>query len=350
MKLVYITSGNFKSVPLTAHCHHILNQLVGFKHSIRSITIFVKTKSSSSVISEHQYYNRYITIFSIVCLQYIASRVKREKLLIHTRDRKVAALILSLIGFKVGIEFHSPLKLSPVFCWLMNLSISRDKLIIFATSHSLSTMLKQAYNINNIVVIPNGISSSFLDFKYQKLQNISKIKLCLVSTPRLGKGQEQLIDISTKYPDVECTLIGALHESFHSSHHQIKVHGYTQQSSIPALLNKYNVFFCFIDSLMHVSGGRIEDGNFASPLKIFEYLSTGRPIIISPRISLVETFGHLKCIFILKDNLENFPEICKKIKNLHMHDLDSMRSQNQKFLNDRTWKSRAQKIINTLSN
>ena len=40
-------------------------------------------------------------------------------------------------------------------------------------------------------------------------------------------------------------------------------------------------------------------------LKMFEYISTGRPILISPRISLIETFGHLPSVFVVQDDLSD---------------------------------------------
>ena len=349
MKVFYITSANFKADPLPAHCHHILNQLEGFESLKYDTVLFVKSKSFKHLVNCRQYENKYISVFLRVLFAIINSLLGGDKFVIHSRDRFYAALALSLIGVKVGVELHSPIKINSFVLHLLRYSIRIRSIVLFSTSSALASHFSSNNYCIKPIVLENGISESFLNYKYRPLSSIDNIHICLISSPRLGKGQEQLIEISNEYPSFSCNLIGRLHPSLENLRHNVHILGNVPQSKVSSMLDNFNIFLCLISPNMGVSGGRVEDGNYSCPLKMFEYISTGRPILISPRISLIETFGHLPSVFVVQDDLSDLHIRINQIKKLSKTDLDVMRSESMCFIRERTWKSRAKKILKNLN-
>lgn len=87
---------------------------------------------------------------------------------------------------------------------------------------------------------------------------------------------------------------------------------------------------------------------YTSPMKMFEYMASGVPIVASNIPSIVEILNEENCIFAEPDNPVSFAEKINKItKDGLLTQKISARAKND--IRQYTWKSRAEKIINLMS-
>ena len=87
---------------------------------------------------------------------------------------------------------------------------------------------------------------------------------------------------------------------------------------------------------------------YTSPLKLFEYMASGCPIVASNLPSLREVLDEKNCVFAKPDNPESFKEAIEKVLN----DIEFSSSIAKKALEDvssYSWEDRAKNILKIIS-
>jgi glycosyltransferase involved in cell wall biosynthesis len=87
-------------------------------------------------------------------------------------------------------------------------------------------------------------------------------------------------------------------------------------------------------------------GNFHSPLKMFEYLASGKILISSNRKVLKEILKNkVNCLIVKKNNINNWLECIKYAEN-NLKKVNEIANYARKEVQDYSWEKRIKNIIN----
>ena len=213
--------------------------------------------------------------------------------------------------------------------------------IIFASSNYLANKLSSRYkSISNIKVINNGISD--ISYKSEKnnqelieiskiLKSISGIKLIYIGTISSWMDFE-LIEKSLKiFPEITYVFIGPCEVSTPKNNRMIFIppvkHGLVshimKMADILIMPFKVNELIKSVD-----------------PVKVYEYIASGKPAIV---VGYDETNKFKKYIHTYRTEMDYMSQLSEIISS----DYINVQSKTDiiNFLNDNTWKKRAQQIM-----
>ena len=344
MRLFYLTSSDLKSMP--ANAVHTTNMARAFLKNRCSVKYFVENSSqnyqkglmwSSLSILFH------ILIFKILNL--------KENVVIHSRDRNKLAIILASLGFKVGIEFHNLKKLNNFECFVLKFLTKKGVLKLFFTSNTLYNYFIST-NFQGLslpyIKLENGVPEYLVKQHVHKPNLNQKLSFAMVSSKRIGKGQEKMNQLSQSYPDCKFTIVGPSLPNIKNTNN-LNLVGKINNQDVFTYLKDADVLLALIDKKMEVAGGRFEDGDLACPLKIFEYLALAKPIIMSKRIAMLELFSFLPGVWCVQDDLSDFDLVINEIKSLDEIKLENIQISHKKFIDKLSWENRAKSVLSVLN-
>ncbi len=344
MKLFYLTNSNLKSMPANAvQTKHMFD---AFSNIGCSVKYFVRKSNSN-------YHDGLIWPSGLILLHILIFKIfnYKKKVIIHSRDRNKLAIVLALLGFKVGIEFHNLKTLNNFECLIIRSLIKKKLLKLFFTSKT----LYDEFIIKNplgsklpFIKLENATSKNFIEKNLNKDTFNKNLCFAMVSSKRKGKGQEKISNLSMIYPSYKFTIIGPALEGIKNSDN-LNLVGKIKNENIFSHLNNADIFLAIIDKDMEVEGGRFEDGDLACPLKIFEYLALAKPIIMSKRKAMTELFSFLPGVWFVHDDLSNFKNIVDEICSLDENKIKNIQLSHKKFISKLSWENRAKKVINVLT-
>lgn len=273
---------------------------------------------------------------------------------VYTRDI-TAAYVTAKLGVPVIFERHDIFSAAQErqvreFQYLLN---SGSLLRTVVISDALRKRLIKEYHINpeKIIVAHDGADP--------QPKEISPVTLpsCVLNvgyTGHLykGKGGEIIVLLARSMPDVMFHLVGGKEEDIDrlrrasNGLNNILFHGHVPPSTIPSFLSAFDVLLAPYQETVNVSGGKGDVSKWMSPLKIFEYMASGKPMIVSDLPVLREVLRNrensLLCPPADADawagairELINHPELATKISGNALNDFNAHYS----------WKARAKNIL-----
>ncbi len=302
-------------------------------------------------------YKRPLRNLNTLKILFLNSLKKRDK--IYTRDIEFAFLAI-LLGAKAIYEIHhfGMVRNGTRFSLinkLFLLVLSKNKNIKFVTlTKSSARVLKYIYPEivdSRIKIIPDaGGSQIHTNYKLSTQTQIkSKIVLAYAGSFMPGKGGEESIILATKLNEYRFNLAGELHKE-NSSHlklsRNIQLYGYIEDKEI------YN-FYEASDILIAPIGRRIfldkslrnEITFYTSPLKLFEYSFTSKPIITIDR-PCTRVFKNMPGIWFIDKNKANCSNSWRKIINdilAEKNHINGLLEERKKYLY--SWEERISEMI-----
>jgi hypothetical protein len=265
----------------------------------------------------------------------------------------ISSIIFSIFGKKNILELHSE-----------NSGISR---ILFNFFRKTSAFKNQFFilihkNLNKhfkfdkkkFIILDDAVDIE--DFKFKK--KIKKIKNSCVYTGSFykGKGVEFIFELSKILPKVKFYLYGDINTldgrfKNNKQNKNLIFRNHIEYSQIPKTLAKFEIILMPYSKKVYVKSKSIEVGQYMSPLKLFDYLASGKILIASEHenykhilIDKINCFSlHLNKINLWKNKIEdiflyNNNKLIKNIKS-------KARATAKKY----TWKKRTTKIINFIN-
>lgn len=167
-----------------------------------------------------------------------------------------------------------------------------------------------------------------------------------------GKGMEIIARTAKLIPAAHFHVIGGKEKDVIRWKRQIcdtenvTFHGFQPPSAIPAFLNDFDIVL--LPNQAEVRGNAGKDiGRWTSPLKLFEYMAAGKPIISSDLPVLREIVRHGENAHLCPpDQPEAWVEAITKIANDKNYAGKIAAQAKLDFESQYTWKRRAQKLIN----
>ncbi|MBU1131206.1 glycosyltransferase [Patescibacteria group bacterium] len=277
--------------------------------------------------------------------------------IIYTRNPEIAWLF-SLKGYETVLEAH---KWPKSKVKLHRLLIKRiDKLIVL-TCGLKDLFVKSDFLKENILIAPDGVDLQKFDLSLTKEQarqqlNLPQDKIILGYTGSfrtMGKDKgimnilKSLQELSKEYQNIHFVAVGGSQQDiqYYSKLAQdLKVINYI--SLLQRVdLDKLAIFQKAFDVLLMPFPNKEHYAYYMSPLKMFEYMASKRPIITSDLPSIREVLNEDSAVIVAPDSpKELFKGIKMVIENPEMAEALA----NQAFIDvqNYSWGERTQKILN----
>ena len=194
------------------------------------------------------------------------------------------------------VDRHSayPGLIDPEVVDAMEEDLARNAKVVFATADGLYERLA-AFNPNTHL-IPNGAN-------YELFSRVTELRSAEKQAPVFGYvgAFQECIDygfirsVAAAFPQAEIRMIGrplpGVDMSWAASYGNVKIHAPVPQKELPELMKDFDVCInCFVDNNLSKD---------VSPLKFYEYLATGIPVVSTQVPLQVQSFDD--CIYMVKE-------------------------------------------------
>ena len=289
---------------------------------------------------KHTLLNRLCFFFKIFNLL----RLKKNTLFV-TRSVLVSSLF-ALFGIKNILEIHlENYGFTKFFFNLKMFFIGSKNQKYILISKKLNEVFK--FDKKDFTVLDDA--SDFENFDTNKKNKI-KINSCVYTGSFFkGKGVEMIFEISKKMQDVKFFLYGNYKSLSVAQKNDLPKNiflcGHISYSKIPDILSKHKICLMPYSKKAFIDSGKISNEKYISPLKLFDYLSSGKVLVASNLPVYNHILKNKKNCFLVKSNkVEDWITTINYIfKNYNR--LDHIRKsakQTAKFYN---WNKRAQNVI-----
>lgn len=265
--------------------------------------------------------------------------------LIYGRNWRL--LVIVSMFKRVSIEFHQPLS-SLSWPWVLIIQgmckLRRIKQLV-VISKPLQRDFAQYAGVGHLVrVLHDGADST------TNLVNSSDTvnTIGYVGQVAPGRGIELIIHLAQFYPGISFDIYGGPEEyveKYQSTKipNNVNFKGFIEPALVPRTLQSYDILLAPYASRVTILG----DGNtvdYMSPLKIFEYMASGVPIICSDHPVLREICDENEILFVDPENINDW---VRAIEMLYSKDIRMVMASKalQKLKSEFTWRNRAEKLI-----
>jgi glycosyltransferase involved in cell wall biosynthesis len=270
------------------------------------------------------------------------------------RDNTPFSFLFSVFySKKCVIEFHDIPPLTSRLIFKLGLIFSK-KTICFAVTKKLSEDLYRKFgklkNLDQIYTLHDGVDLKKFTKKKSSENRIPTVTYC--GSLSKSKGIDLIIDAAKLINNVEFIIIGGLKTeldyykeiTINLGVNNVKFVGQVSYSKVPELLNNSDML------LLPATANEIKSKEYTSAMKLFEYLSVGKPIIASNISSNTEILkNEVNCLLFEPDNPES---LAGKIEFLIGNkDLKEKLSNNSSRLALKySWEERSKKVIDKVKN
>lgn len=368
MKIAYISSSTIPSRSANSiHVMKMCQALAKLEHEV-SLYCYNKGRSNESCsVSDYEYYGvansfRIRKLFSFPCrvrnvfysILVFFFLYKQKPEIIYSRNL-LATLFASLLNVPIMYEAHDAVN-NRISKTIINYLATKKNFINFVV---ITEYLKKQYELlvpnlkEKILVASDAADCVPNNVKSTKVRGDSKVfKVGYVGSFYKGKGVEIICEVAKICPEVSFHLVGGDLEDVKALGFSIDLpdnvflYGRVPHSQIYSYILSMDALLLPNQKVVECFGGGGNIGSCTSPLKMFEYMATKKPIIASNLPVLEEVLldkenallcecdnpaDWAKTIRFLKDN----PEESKRIA------LNGYRD----FIEKYTWDARVKKIL-----
>lgn len=266
--------------------------------------------------------------------------------IIYTRDIFIAWFYKKIAVY----EIHKPF--TTKIGNLVFKSIA-SKIKIVAISQALKNFIVEKYKLdeNNILVAHDGVDLDIFNIRedknvlvkrYLNLPNDNFIALYSGSLQK-GKGAELIIKAAVDLPNTSFVIIGGDQkqiDNFQDVPANVYFFRRKLQREIPFYLKA-------ADLLILPMNSNLSYGLYASPLKLFEYMASGTPILASDFGAIGEVLNEGNAFLFNPDSIN---DLIEKIKYISNNNEKAIRVANEslRVVKEYSWQKRAMSILNFL--
>jgi glycosyltransferase involved in cell wall biosynthesis len=222
--------------------------------------------------------------------------IKEKPNLIFARD-SFGALLSAFIGRNVFFEVHGAPHGRDKILFTFLFSLKRIRKIVII-SKSLRDYLYGRYRIDNskIVVAPDAVDQSWITMRenvsvFRKELGYRESDLLIGYTGSLykGRGIELILEIAKHRPQDKFIIIGGpsnerevfITKAKKSGLNNIRFKNYVPHNLLPQYLFSCDILLMPYQKKLKTANNGPDTSKFMSPIKMFEYMASGKPIIAS---------------------------------------------------------------------
>ena len=311
MKIIFLIPSQF------ANSVHVMKMCQAFAKNGHDVTLLAIRGNGYRKTKEQEIFNYYgvdacfklclfrtflrkgqSLIYSLPSIKYL-NRERPD--LVYTRNLFTATLAV-ILGFKTIYETHSPKVEGGRFGdYLFTRIMKSDNLLrLVVISESLRNMLKDRFDTKKIFVAHDGADLQTSDNRVLEKQLLHRcrdnINVGYVGHLYPGRGIDIISGLAGYFHDVKFHIIGGLDKDIlywktKISRENVIFHGFVPPKEIPLYLCEFDILLMPYQDKVSTPG--VDDtSKWMSPLKMFEYMSSGKAIISSDHHVLGEVLTH----------------------------------------------------------
>ena len=240
--------------------------------------------------------------------------------------------------------------------WLQNALFRRPSFAKLACNNrALVRAYREAFpalRSKDVAVIPSGAEPPDLDAPLAPVPSWpgrpGALQVGYVGHLYDGRGVDIMLALAARLPDVDVHLVGGAAEDVerwrqHSGASGVHFHGHMPHAGLSAYFRRFDVLLAPYQDTVRVSGGVGDTSRWMAPLKVFEYMSYGLPIVASrmPAIKEVLADGE-NALLVAGDRVDEWVAAVEHVR-AHPDRAARLGAQaREDFLREHTWTARAQ--------
>jgi glycosyltransferase involved in cell wall biosynthesis len=372
MKILYISKSIIPSD--TANSINVMKMCEAFADNGCDIDLLIpdtkleNEKKKETKYEPYEYYGVKKN-FSIHKIRSIAKHVKeaidytniikthvriRKPDLIYFRDNSIRYL-LHEIGIPVVIEIHREVADYESIFESCIKSENLRKLIVI--NNYLYNYYKEKYNLSPdklFVAHSGGDDRNSTDKVHLKGNN--SFRIGYIGHLYSGKGMEIISELIKICQWADFHIVGGTEEDISNWKSKLFMfdnvffHGHISHSQVYKYINTFDILLAPYKKEISIAGGGELSSDCISPLKIFEYMSSGKAIVASDLPALREVLEYKDNAILC--NTDNVYEWVNSLKLLYKDEAQRKKigtNARKEFLNKYTWDARAKNILDAIS-
>jgi len=247
--------------------------------------------------------------------------------------------------------------------WHRAFASLRGRKRLVSITHALVELLESDFHIHlpddQVVIAPNGVDlerfASLPDPVAARRQLGLREAPTVICTGHLyaGRGAELFIALARTIPDGHFVWVGGRPEDIEiwrkrvesNSIYNVTFVGFIPNGSLPLYQAAADILLMPYSQSIMGSSGTADSSRVASPMKMFEYMATGRAIVSSYLPVIREVLNEQNAVFCKPDDINSWKHAIERLfedENLR-HQLSGQAKQD---VQSYTWLARAQRILN----
>ncbi len=273
--------------------------------------------------------------------------------------RAVFSIFLcSFLNIPFGFESHAPPRTR--FHQLAEKWIYKRKNFIYLVC--ISKRLKDWYHknlyhksSNQLIVAPDAadpLNQAVETKEPPKPDDQHSIKIGYAGSFYQGKGADFIVQLATRIPAFEFHLIGGPEEILRSTikdqliPDNVNIHGFLAHAAVQSQLLSFDILLAPYKNKVLPASGNFEIANWMSPLKVFEYMATGVPLIASNLPVLCEVLkDRHNCLLCTPEDTDQWVSSINALANNQTLRKKLGNQAKSDFNNNYTWDARACKLL-----
>jgi glycosyltransferase involved in cell wall biosynthesis len=270
--------------------------------------------------------------------------------------------LLTLFGFKGGYESHSPENTSPINKWLFKrLLNSKNVKIIITKSEALRKIILDEFGTHyegRIKSVHDAAPIPQLNRPNEfAIPQDFKTHIGYVGHLYKGRGIELILNLAETLPHCFFHIIGGHNDDIlywqnkvKSNVTNVKFYGFVEPRYIPFLRSQMHILLAPYGTEVSVSGNKGDTSKYMSPLKVFEYMSSQKPIICSNHEVLKEVLIHNEnAVLCPSEQLREWITAIELLTSNHFFAEKIANNAYNDFIEKYSWDTRAQIIYKFIS-
>lgn len=265
-----------------------------------------------------------------------------------------AALIVAILQKKVIVEIHEPLDRSRMARRLSDILVNMGSLKgVITNCEALKAHTFKRYNKlqTRCIAIQNG-ADEIKKMPPVRFQQPEKMHVGYVGQLYRGKGVEAIRDLAPLNPDMIFHVVGGLPEDIEYWKGQLKnnknvvFHGFVKPSYLAAYITAFDVVLAPYQRVVHGYNSSNNLAEWTSPMKIFDYMSAGKPIIASDLPFMREVLEDEKTAILCDpDDIKAWSQALNRLSKDREFAQSLGAAAKEVFLSNYKWEKRAQKVL-----
>jgi glycosyltransferase involved in cell wall biosynthesis len=328
-KIIYISSSTFPSTKANSVQVMKMCEQFGFTNELHLYGIRNNSTNESN-IDLHEYYGCDKN-FKISLVNHnsnlIYSSIIFFKLLFNTsdiyysRNFLIACLLKIICKKNVVFEVHVDPQFGPFYNKIFKPILKYTNLKVVAISSKLKQIFVDYYHFkpDKVLVAHDAADPKKINSSFQEL-NPENINVGYIGSLYEGRGLEIVCQLAKLNDSIKFNIIGGSDNEINSlkikySYANLIFHGHVPYNEVPDYIKQQNILLAPYQKNLKVAGGVINTMEYMSPLKIFEYMASKRPMIISNLEIIHEVLDSKTAMFADPENIIDWNKALNELIN-----------------------------------